>query len=129
MKIYIVEDKNLARKMLQLIKLNAECAKLQWSTTITNIPQDVSNALYTIEDFVEKEVEKDCQCCLGRLTEEEEDSLMRAIRNEAELKNILGSGVILEGSQIEYVKKIINRVTLPQKVTEAINSGKNVVIF
>ena len=129
MKIYIVEDKDLARKMLQLYKLNAECAKLQWSTTITNIPQDVRSAVYTIENFVEEEVRRDCKCCLGELTEQEEESLMHAIKNDVELKKILGEGVIFAGSQLENIKEIVTRVELPEKLIEAINSEKNVIIF
>ena len=45
MKIYGIEDEATAIQLAQLMKLNSECVKLQWSRTIKNIPQTVKNAL------------------------------------------------------------------------------------
>ena len=52
MKIYGIEDEATAIQLAQLMKLNSECVKLQWSRTIKNIPQTVKNALEIIESFV-----------------------------------------------------------------------------
>ena len=56
MKIYGIEDEATAIQLAQLMKLNSECVKLQWSRTIKNIPQTVKNALEIIESFVETRV-------------------------------------------------------------------------
>ena len=41
MKIYLINNENEAKQISQLLKLNAECAKLHWSKTMPDIPANV----------------------------------------------------------------------------------------
>ena len=53
MNIYTVSDDKKARDIMQLLRLNAECARLHWSRTITDVPNDVISSLNTIEQYIE----------------------------------------------------------------------------
>lgn len=130
MKIYLIEDESTAVQLAQLLKLNSECVKLQWSRTIKNIPADVSKALETIEAFVEARVLSSCSnALLGKLSEVEEDLLMSAIKKNTELRNSIGLGVVLAGKQADEVTRMISGMNIPKIVVDAIESGKNVILF
>ncbi|MBD5512050.1 MAG: hypothetical protein HDR08_12505, partial [Lachnospiraceae bacterium] len=60
MKIYATTNKTDAEQLRQLFILNSECVKLHWSTSINDVPENVINALETIESFVEARV---CEKC------------------------------------------------------------------
>lgn len=130
MNIYLINDEPTAAHLTQLLKLNSECVKLHWSRAIKNIPSDVYKALETIESFVETRVLDSCSNTLfGELTDDEEALLMDVIRENLELRTTLGLGVVLAGKQAEEVKKNINRVKVPKVIIDAIDSGKNIIIF
>jgi uncharacterized SAM-dependent methyltransferase len=129
LKIYTVNDDKEAKNILQLLKLNAECARLHWSRTINNIPTDVMVALETIEEYVESKVVELCGSPISELTEEEENKLFQLVRNNSTVKNILGTGVVLRGSQAEEVTKIIMTENGTEKLREALESGDNIVLY
>lgn len=130
MNIYLIKDESTAVQLAQLLKLNSECVKLHWSRTIKNIPSDVSKALETIESFVETRVLDGCSNALfGELNDDEEALLMDVIRKKPELRATLGLGVVLAGKQADEVKKYFNGMKVPKLIIEAINSGKNAIIF
>lgn len=130
MKIYGIEDEATAIQLAQLMKLNSECVKLQWSRTIKNIPQTVKNALEIIESFVETRVTESCtNALLGEMTDEEEAALLSVLKTSPQLRNSLGSGVVLAGEQATEVKKNINALKVPKLIIDALDSGKNVIIF
>ena len=56
MKIYLINNENEAKQIGQLLKLNAECAKLHWSKTMPDIPANVISSLEIIESFAEEKV-------------------------------------------------------------------------
>lgn len=130
MKIYLINDEPTAAQLAQLLKLNSECVKLHWSRTIKNIPSDVSKALETIESFVETRVLDSCSNALfGELNDDEEALLMDVIRKNSELRTTLGLGVVLAGKQADEVRKNINGMKVPELIIDAIDSGKNIIIF
>lgn len=130
MKIYGIEDEATAIQLAQLMKLNSECVKLQWSRTIKNIPQTVKNALEIIEAFVETRVNESCtNAFLGEMTDEEEAALLSVLKTSPQLRNSLGSGVVLAGEQAADVKKVISDLNVPKLIVDALDSGKNVIIF
>lgn len=130
MKIYGIEDEATAIQLAQLMKLNSECVKLQWSRTIKNIPQTVKNALEIIEAFVETRVNEGCtNAFLGEMTDEEEAALLSVLKTSPQLRNSLGSGVVLAGEQAADVKKVISDLNVPKLIVDALDSGKNVIIF
>lgn len=86
MKIYLINNENEAKQIGQLLKLNAECAKLHWSKTMPDIPANVISSLEIIESFVEEKVYSICNenTCVGSLTEDE------GIRNDGTFKRKSG---------------------------------------
>lgn len=129
MKIYIIKDDKSAKDILQLLKLNAECARLHWSRSISDIPSNVIGALETIEEYVESMVVGLCENATSELTEDEESTMFKLIKKNNNLKETLGTGVVLKGNQADEVKKNIKTEKGMSKILEAIESGENVVIF
>lgn len=130
MKIYAISDENVAKQLAQLIKLNAECAKLHWSRTIKDIPVDVSEALETIEAFVEDRVNEQCRGSMfGELSADDETAMMTAVRKTPELREALGTGVVCSGEEAEEVKRVIQNLKMPGVLIDALETGKNIIIF
>lgn len=131
MKLYLVEKQDEAVKLAQLLKLNSECAKLHWSRSFKNVPQNVVDSLETIESFVENMVYDVCndKNSFGEFSKEEEAELMSALKKMPELKASLGMGVVLAGDDAKMVKKLIKGKSIPELIEKAIDTGKNVIIF
>jgi hypothetical protein len=129
LKIYTINDDKEAKNILQLLNLNAECARVHWSRSINNIPTDVMEALETIEEYVESKVAELCGSPISELTEEEENKMFQLVRNNSTIKNTLGTGVVLRGSQAEEVAKIIRTEKGLDKIQNAIDRGENIVLF
>ena len=131
MKIYLLESDDVARELLQLLKLNAECAKLHWSRTIKNIPSSVVEALDTVESYVEEKVYSACgeKNLVGAMSEEEESDLMSLLRKMPELRSTLGAGVVMAGKEAEFVSAAIAGKGISEVLLNAITSGRNVILF
>ena len=129
MKIYTIKDDKESKDMLQLLKLNAECARLHWSRSIDNIPPNVMGALETIEGYVESKVIELCGSPKSELTEDEENKMFQLMKQNPSIKDSLGTGVVLRGSQAVEVAKIIKTEKGLGKIRDAIESGDNVVLF
>ena len=131
MKVYIVDDTEIAMQLCQLLKLNAECAKLHWSRTIKDIPSEVRSSLETIESYIEAKVYENCSesNMVGVLSNDEEAELMMIIRKNTALRSTLGTGVIMAGKQAEDIKNMISGLKVPAVIADAISTGKNVVLF
>ena len=128
MKIYTTSSKSDAEQLRQLFELNSECAKLHWSRSINDVPDNVINALETIESFVEARV---CERCdfLGELSEDSENMTIELIRNNPKLKETLGTGVITIGSQTDEVKNIIGSCEGMEEIIKALETEKNIILF
>ncbi|WP_310603226.1 hypothetical protein [Anaerosporobacter sp.] len=131
MKIYLLENEEIAKQLCQLLKLNAECAKLHWSCSIKDISNEVINSLTNIETFVENKVFEVCtsENLFSELTKQEEEDLMCTIKEKPELRKIVGTGVILHGKQAEEVNGMLKNNKRVDKLIKAIDSKKNIVIF
>lgn len=131
MKIYLINNENEAKQLGQLLKLNAECAKLHWSKTMSDIPTNVISSLEIIESFVEERVYSICneKTCVGSLTEDEESKMMALIRESPELRATLGIGVVLAGAESQKTAALLAEKDISKELLTAINSGKNVVLF
>lgn len=129
MKIYTIKDDKEAKDILQLLKLNAECARLHWSRSIDNIPPNVMGALEVIEGYVESKVIELCGSPKSELTEDEENEMFQLMKQNALIKDSLGTGVVLRGSQAIEVAKIIKAIKELGKIRDAIESGENVILF
>jgi hypothetical protein len=129
MKIYTINDDKVAKDILQLLKLNAECARLHWSRSINNIPTNVMDSLEIIEGYVESKIVELCGSPKSELTENEENKMFQLVRNNSTIKNTLGTGVVLRGSQAEEVIKIIMTENGMEKIREALERGDNIVLF
>lgn len=131
MKIYLIDSENDAQQIRQLMKLNAECAKLHWSKTITNLPTDVLSSLETLESYVEEKVYEICteKVLVGSLSEDEESSVMSLMRKVPELRATIGVGVVMAGAEAKSVSALLEGKAIPQSLLSSITSGKNVILF
>ena len=131
MKIYLISDECDAVQIRQLLKLNADCAKLHWSKTIKDIPTDVISSLEIIERFVEEKVYEVCteKTLAGSLSDDEEMTIIAFLRKTPELRSTLGVGVVMAGEEAKRVSALLEGKTTSETLLSAINSGKNVVLF
>ena len=131
MKIYLINNDIQAKQISQLLRLNAECVKFQWSTIIKDIPNNVRESLECIEMYIEEKIYEVCteNNLVGRLTEEEENELFALIRKKQELKYTLGTGIVIAGEEVNKVSELLKSEKVSQNIIDAINSGKSVVLF
>lgn len=131
MKIYLIDNENDAKQIGQLMKLNAECAKLHWSKTIKNLPAEVLSSLETLESYIEEKVYEICteKVLVGSLSEDEESAVMSLMRKVPELRATLGIGVIMAGAEAKSVSALLEGKAIPKSLLSAITSGKNVILF
>ena len=126
MNIYLISHENDAKQIRQLLKLNAECAKLHWSNSIKDIP-----SLETIEAFVEEKVYEVCtlKTLANSLSEYEEMEMIALLRKMPELRSTLGVGVIMAGDEAKALLKFLENKEISEKLITAIASEKNVILF
>ena len=129
MRIYTIKDDKTATDILLLIKVNTECARLHWSCSIKDIPSNVMNALETIEGYVESKIVDLCGKEKSELTDDEEKVVLSVVKKNRELQETLGTGVVMKGSQAAAVTSIIKTQKGMDKISEALESGENVIIF
>lgn len=131
MKIYVINNEIQTKQVSQLLRLNSECAKLQWSTLIEDIPNNVIKSLEILELFIEERIYEVCNenKLVGSLTEEEEEELLTLIRKKYELKLTLGTGVVISGEEADKVAELLEGEKVSQDLLKAIKSGENVVLF
>lgn len=131
MKIYVINNEIQTKQVSQLLRLNSECAKLQWSTLIEDIPNNVIKSLEILELFIEERIYEVCSenKLVGSLTEEEEEELLTLIRKKYELKLTLGTGVVISGEEADKVAELLEGEKVSQDLLKAIKSGENVVLF
>lgn len=131
MKIYLINNDIQAKQISQLLRINAECVKFQWSTIIKDIPNNVRESLECIEMYIEEKIYEVCteNNLVGRLTEEEENELFALIRKKQELKYTLGTGIVVAGEEANKVSELLKSEKVSQNIIDAINSGKSVVLF
>lgn len=131
MKIYLINNDIQAKQISQLLRLNAECVKFQWSTIIKDIPNNVRESLECIEMYIEEKIYEVCteNNLVGRLTEEEENELFALIRKKQELKYTIGTGIVVAGEEANKVSELLKSEKVSQNIIDAINSGKSVVLF
>ena len=128
MTIYTIENKLTAEQLRQLFRLNAECVGLHWSQSITDVPEDVIEALEIIESFIEEYVIEQCDF-FGELSESDEDAIIDLIRSIPDLRESLGTGVITAGSQADKVKSLTSPHDGTSDILTALETGKNVILF
>lgn len=131
MKLYLIENVDVANQYYQLLKLNSECAKLQWSRSIKNIPTDVTKSLETVQDYVESKLYENCNenTLVSELSSQEEDYMYSLFKKSETLKKRLGSGVVLAGEQANEVTNELSGIEELKKITDALNSGKNLIML
>lgn len=130
MNVYLIRENHTAIQVRNLLRLNAECARLHWSKTI-EVPEDIVSAAETLEAFVEEKVYKVCteKTLVSALSEEAEAGIMRLIRKHPELKETIGTGVVMAGAEAENAANILAGTSAPEALVDALHSGMNVVLF
>lgn len=128
MKIYTIEGKSETEQLRLLFRLNSECAKLHWSKSITDVPDNIIEALETIESFVEVRVSEMCGF-LCELSENSEKKVISLIHSDPKLKETLGSGVVTSGTQADWVRNRISSYDGMEEISKALETGKNIILF
>lgn len=131
MKLFLVNDQEAAQACRQLIRLNSDCSRLQWSRSIKGIPEDVLDALETIQDFSGRKLEEICSSAVKKteLTEKQEQILLSAFKKSKDLKKIAGSGVVLAGEEAKAVQTELCSVPELQIITDMLKLGKHLVLL
>lgn len=124
MKIYLVENKNTALLVRELIALNISCAALEWSTRL-EVPKNVIEAAQTVAEYAEIMISNLCE----EYAELNDSQTSKLISIDSKVKTIIATGVILNGEKTAELKQLINSDNDFNKLVEAIDTGKNVVIF
>lgn len=130
MKIYLISGEKEAKQVSQLLKLNSECAKLHWSKSI-ELPANILSSLESIEAFVEEKVYEICteKNIAGFLNDDEEATIMTLIRKTPELRETLGVGVVMAGTEAKCVANLLKGKSVSESLVAALDSGKHVVLF
>lgn len=129
MKVYSVADDKTIEAVVLCVKANAACAQLHWSKKMKDIPRSVVGALETVEQFAESRIEALCDKELFSLSQEEEDRMLQVIRDNPDLKDSLGMGVISAGEQADKVIQVMQNEKGLERICAALRRGENIVIF
>lgn len=131
MKVFSLSDKETAQMCRQLIRLDGECASLSWSRSIQDIPEDIQNALDAVQDFLKNRVHAICADSPLQLdlTPEQEDTIFAVCRKSANLRRVLGSGVVLAGEESIIVKEELLSMGELKMIQELLGADNNLVFF
>lgn len=131
MKCYVIDNNEMARNYKQLLKLNAECAKLQWSKTLTNLPQNVGESLAVLQEFTELKLGEECNqnSFVGEVNEDTEEKLFKLFRKSNLLKETLGVGVVLSGNEASDVVEELKKNGVPSSFLQLIQVDKNFIMI
>lgn len=127
MRIYVIRDAETAKDCRQLIVLKAECAKLQWSKTIKDMPQSVIDSLEVVENYADAKIEELCTNSIAEYELElsEEELFLAAIKTE-KMREIFGTGVVFQ-NDIDEAVGLIDGYDVPT-VKKALETNANIVI-
>ena len=131
MKLYVLDRTDAAQTCRLLIRLGNDCASLQWSHTIRDIPEDTLEGLETVQSYAERMLEHFCaQGKLFReLTEEEESLWHQWSKNAEALRQIMGSSVVLAGKESQIVREALRNVKEAAFLLEALDGEQNLVLI
>lgn len=132
MKIYNIPNEQNAAQIKQLICLYTECIKLQWSKTIKDIPNDVLDSMDNIEDFINERIDKLCRNATFQydLSAQEERDLAEILKKRPILRENIGNGVIMNGTQSEIaIKELQHENSCPKGLIDSLSRGGNTIIF
>lgn len=111
--------------------LSNDCASLQWSQVIQDVPDDVSEALETIQCYTESRL--GAFCAEGRLvrtlSEDEETLWHQCTKRSGIVRQILGSCVILAGKESQMVQEALAEAPEAHFITEELSGGQNLVLL
>lgn len=131
MKLYVLDSASAAQTCRLLIRLNNDCASIQWSNTIQNIPNDVQDGLETVQNYAESKLRDICAQgrLLQELTKEEESTWHTWSRSADSLRWSMGSGVVLAGKEAQVVRETLGNIPEASFIIEALRGGENLVLF
>jgi len=128
MTIYYAEQ-DVVMLCRQLLRLNEDCVRLQWSKAVGALPEEVSDALYTVRDFIEAKLHQLCPDAALELTDQEESALLVLVRSSQELRKSIGSGVVLAGDEAGAVQTALRDRAELSRLLEPLASGKSLVLL
>lgn len=130
MKLYVLDSADTAQVCRLLIRLNNDCASLQWSRTIGDIPNNVLDGFETVQSYAESKLSDFCAQgkLLRELTEDEETLWHNWSKSAETLRRSMGSGVVLAGKEAQTVREALGNISEATFILEALGSGQNLVL-
>lgn len=131
MKLYALDSVETAQACRLLIRLNNDCASLQWSDTIRGIPSDVLDGMETVQGYAETKLNDFCAQgkLLRELTDEEETLWHSWSKISETLRRSMGSGVILAGKESRMAQEALENFPEASFIIEALREGENLVLI
>ena len=130
MKLYTLKSTDDALACRQLIRLSNDCASLQWSRTIRDIPDEVLEALETIQSYTETRLGDFCAegKLIRELSDSEEALWHQCSKHSGTLRRLLGSGVVLAGDEAQTVRETLAEIPKTHFIVEALDSAQSLVL-
>lgn len=131
MKLYAMDRADAAQACRLLIRLNNDCASLQWSCNIQDIPDDVQGGIEAVQNYVEGKLKEFCSQgkLIRELTEKEESLWHQWSKRTDTLRRSLGSGVVLTGKEAQAVQEALGTVPEASFILEALSERQNLVLI
>lgn len=131
MKLYALKSTDAAQVCRQLIRLSNDCASLQWSRTIRDLPDGVQEALETVQGFAQARLEAFCaEGDLVRELSNSEEALWHQCSKSSEtLRRLLGSSVVLAGDEAQTVREALAGFPEARFIADAIDSNQSLVLI
>lgn len=130
MKIYLIDNENVAIGVRQLLQLSAACATVRWSKFLKKRPTDLIQSFDVIENYADEILTELCDTknAFYVLNENDERELFDSYKKSETLKKTAGSGVIL-ASEFDSVRGEINQEPQLKFLIEALCNEKNLLII
>lgn len=131
MKLYALDSADTARACRLLIRLSNDCASLQWSDTIRDVPDDVLDGIETVQGYAENRLSDFCAQgkFLRELTEDEESLWHQWSKSSESLRRSMGSGVVLAGEETQAVQEVLGHISKAAFLLESLSRGQNLVLI
>lgn len=131
MKLYALKCVDAAQVCRQLIRLSSDCASLKWSRSIRDLPDEVQDALETVQDYAETRLEEFCTEgeLIRELSDDEETLWHQCSKRSETLRRLMGSGVILAGDEAKTVREALTEISEARFIVESLDIAQSLVLI
>ena len=127
MELYLTDERTVASVYRRLTRINTEIEQLKCFKG-ADVPKKVKKSVCEVQDFCEETItnclEKSELFCKVPY----DNILFEVFKKSAELKKYLGSLCVFNGEESEIVIKELQRLEVLPKISEALSTGKHLLI-